>query len=147
ADVRIQGKWRARLLCHDLRFTSSGVKRWIIRYTSPRYSCLGCTKTFYAAEYRAVMKRFGNNLSSWAIYQHVSLRLSYEDINLSLNDVFGFQFTHTVIGIVKPLMAVRHQPTFERLKEKLRRGPLIHADETKVKVKGRTGYVWAFTNL
>jgi predicted RecB family nuclease len=146
-QVRTNGSWHARLLCYDLRFTSSGVKRWLVRYTSPRHSCLRCGKTFYAAAYRAVMKRFGNNLASWAIYQHIALRLSYEDVNLSLNEVFGFQFTHSVIGRVKPLMAARHQATYERLKDKLRRGALIHADETKVLVKGRRGYVWAFTNL
>ena len=35
----------------------------------------------------------------------------------------------------------------KRLKDNLRRGTLIHADETKVLVKGRPGHVWAFTNL
>src|SRR5207249_5339210 len=48
---------------------------------------------------------------------------------------------------VKHWMAQRHRATYERLKEKLRRGRLIHADETKVPVKGLGGYVWAFTNL
>jgi predicted RecB family nuclease len=147
AQVRIISKWRARLDCYDLRFTASGVKRWLVRCTSLRYSCIACGKTFYAAAYRAVMKRFGNNLASWVIYQHVALRLSFEDVNLSLNEVFGFQFTHSVMGKVKPLMARRHQATFERLKAKLRRGALIHADETRVRDKGRLGYVWAFTNL
>jgi hypothetical protein len=33
------------------------------------------------------------------------------------------------------------------LKEKLRRGRLIHADETKVQFQCGSGYVWAFTNL
>ena len=43
--------------------------------------------------------------------------------------------------------ASRHAATYERLKEKLRRGTLIHADETKVALKKHSGYVWAFTNL
>jgi predicted RecB family nuclease len=141
------GNRNARLLCYDLRFTSSGVKRWLVRYTSSRYSCVRCGKTFYASAYRAVMKRIGNNLASWVIYQHVALRLSYEDVRLSLIEIFGFQFTHTVVGRVKPLMGGRHQPTYQRLKDKLRQGFLIHGDETRVRVKGRPGYVWAFTNL
>ena len=33
------------------------------------------------------------------------------------------------------------------MKEKLRKGTLAHADETKAPVKGHSGYVWAFTNL
>jgi predicted RecB family nuclease len=146
-QVRCRSTWHARMLVWDLKFTRSGVKRWVARYRSLRYSCLACQKTFYAASYREAMIRVGNNLASWVIYQHVALRLSYEDVNLSLNEVFNFQFTHTVVGRVKPWMAGRHQATYERLKDKLRRGPLIHADETKVIVKSHAGYVWAFTNL
>ena len=48
---------------------------------------------------------------------------------------------------IKPWLAERHAATYERLKEKLRRGTLIHADETKAEIKGHSGYVWAFTNL
>jgi predicted RecB family nuclease len=146
-QVRANGTWHARMRVWDLKFTQSGPKRWVARYRSLRYACLACKKTFYAAAYREAMIRVGNNLASWVIYQHVALRLSYRDVNLSLNEIFGFQFTHTVLGRVKPWMAGRHQATYEQLKDKLRRGPLIHGDETKVLVKGRPGYVWAFTNL
>jgi hypothetical protein len=146
-QVRTNGTWHARMRVWDLKFTRSGVKRWVACYRSLRYACSACKKTFYAAAYRAAMTRVGNNLASRAIYQHIALRLSYEDVNLSLNEVFGFQFTHSVLGRVKPWMAGRHQATYERLKDKLRRGTLIHADETRVLVKGRPGYVWAFTNL
>jgi hypothetical protein len=44
-------------------------------------------------------------------------------------------------------MAVKHQITYNRLKDKLRRGQLVHADESKVVVKSQAGYVWAFTNM
>jgi predicted RecB family nuclease len=130
----------------DLRFTSSGVKRWIISYRSPRYKCWRCKKTFLADAYRTV-SRFGHNLSSWVIYHHVALRQSYEDIGLSLNDIFGFSIGTTVLHKIKSRAAADYQTAYDRLKDKLRRGLLIHADETKVLVKGRPGYVWAFTNL
>jgi hypothetical protein len=145
--VRPCGKYVGSLVCYDLKFTLAGVKRWLVRYTSRRYSCLRCGKTFYAAAYREVMNRYGNNLSSWVIYHHVALRHTYEDVNSSLNDIFGFAFTHTVLGRVKPLMAEKHRVTYERMKDKLRRGLLIHADETKVLIKSQAGYVWAFTNM
>jgi hypothetical protein len=146
-QVRSTSTWHARIRLWDLKFTRSGVRRLVARYRSLRYACSACKKTFYAAAYREAMSRIGNNLASWVIYQHVALRLSYQDLNLSLNEVFGFQFTHTVLGRVKPWMAERHQATYDRLKDRLRRGNLIHADETMVLVKGRSGYVWAFTNL
>jgi predicted RecB family nuclease len=146
-EVRTVSTWHARMRVWDLKFTQSGVKRWVVRYRSLRYACSACKKTFYAAAYREAIHRVGNNLASWVIYQHVALRLSYEDVTLSVNEVFGFQFTYSILKRIKPWMAGRHQATYERLKDKLRRGALIHADETNVLVKGRPGYVWAFTNL
>ena len=146
-EVRTVSTCHASMRIFDLKFTPSGVKRWVISYRSLRYACSVCNKTFYAAAYRDARIRFGNNLASWVIYQHVVLRLSFRDVNRSLNEVFNFQFIQSVLGRVKPWMAGRHQATYERLKDKLRRGTLIHADETKVLIKGQPGYVWAFTNL
>jgi predicted RecB family nuclease len=131
----------------DLKFTRSGVKRWVVRYETKRYLCGTCNRTFWADEYRSVASRLGNNLVSWALYHHVGLRLSYEDVDQSLGEVFGLSFGYQVLNRIKPWAAERYRPTYERLKEKLRRGSLIHADETKAKVKGNDGYVWAFTNL
>jgi predicted RecB family nuclease len=131
----------------DLKFTASGVKRWVVRYETKRYLCGSCNKTFWADEYRSVESRLGNNLVSWAIYHHVGLRLSYEDVDQSLADVFGLSFGYQVLNRIKPWAAERYRPTYERLKEKLRLGSLIHADETKAKVRENDGYVWAFTNL
>jgi hypothetical protein len=69
------------------------------------------------------------------------------DIAQSLNDLFGFSFRSGLFNDVKPFMAAKHQVTYDHLKDKLRRGQLIHADESKVVVKSKAGYVWAFTNL
>jgi predicted RecB family nuclease len=146
-EVRTVSTWHARMRVWDLKFTQSGVKRWVARYRSLRYACLACKKTFYAAAYRDAIHRVGNNLASWVIYQHVALRLSHQDVTFNLNEVFGFQFTYSLLKKVKPWLASRHQATYERLKGKLRRGALIHADETKALVKGQPGYVWSFTNL
>ena len=44
-------------------------------------------------------------------------------------------------------MAAQYRVTYKRLKDKLRHGSLIHADETKGDVKQHSGYVWAFTNM
>jgi hypothetical protein len=145
--VRTTSTWRARMLVYDLKFTSAGVKKWVARYRSLRYACSDCQKTFYAAAYRAARLRYGNDLASWVIYQHVGLRQSHQEVTLGLNEVFGFSFTHSVLKRVKPWIAEKHRATYERLKEKLRRGPLIHGDETKVVVKSHAGYIWAFTNM
>ena len=40
-----------------------------------------------------------------------------------------------------------HEGTQRRILDRLVKGNLIHADETKANVKGQSGYVWVFTNL
>src|SRR5262245_48076916 len=94
-EVRDSGKRRYHLIASDLKYTSSGVKRWVVRYTSLRHYCGTCRKTFYADAYRSSKIRLGNNLASWVIYQHVASGLTYRAMNLSLNEIFGFSFTHT----------------------------------------------------
>jgi predicted RecB family nuclease len=131
----------------DLKFTASGVKRWIVRYSSLRYRCADCKKTFFADAYRTARPRWGTNLSSWAIYNHVALRQSYYDVNLSFNDIFGFSFSPTLLTRIILWAAERYKGTYDRIKDKLRLGLLIHADETKAVIRNNTGYVWAFTNL
>jgi predicted RecB family nuclease len=140
------GSMPVRKLVLDLKFTSSGVKRWVTSYRSARYRCWRCRKTFLAGSYNAA-DRVGQNLASWAVYSHVALRLSHEDVTLSLNDVFGFSFGYPILYRIKKLASERYRPAYERLKQKLRQGNLIHGDETKAQVQRGSGYVWAFTNL
>jgi predicted RecB family nuclease len=145
--VRDLGRQPYHKLLLDLKYTRSGVKRWVVRASSRRYQCGGCKATFYADLYRTTKSQFGHNLSAWAVYQHVALRQSYDDVTDGLNDLFGFSFSYGVLKHIKPDMAKLYRAAYENLKNKLRHGLLAHADETKAKVKGHSGYVWAFTNL
>ena len=131
---------------YDLKFNRSGVKRWIVKYSSLRYRCWECRVTFNSDEYRTNYL-FGPNLSCWAIYQHIALRQSYEDLETSLNDIFGFSFGYSILKHIKPRMADKYRVTYDKLKHKLKHGQLIHGDETKAKLKSESGYVWAFTNM
>jgi predicted RecB family nuclease len=137
---------RSRKMVYDLRFTTSGVKRWVTCFTSPRYRCWRCLCTFLSAAYRD-QDRVGHKLASWAIYHHVALRQSHVDVALSLNEIFGFSFGHSFLSRLKAQLAAKYQPVYEQLKDRLRRGSLIHSDETKVQVQRGCGYVWAFANL
>jgi Transposase IS66 family len=139
--------YMSRRVVFDLKFTSSGIKRWLVRYSSLRYQCGQCQATFLADQYPVARSKLGPNLSAWAIYHHVALRQTHDDVVQSLNDLFGFSFCASVLSRLKPRVTEIYRPVYEKLKDKLRHGPLAHADETKALVKGHSGYVWAFTNL
>jgi predicted RecB family nuclease len=140
------GEVNHKVLC-DLKFTRSGVKRWIVKHTSGRFRCRDCRKTFFADGYRNLSPRWGNSLSSWVVHQHVALRQSYHDIRTTLSDLFAFSVSNTFLTRITLWAAERYKDTYNRMKDKLRQGVLINADETKVTVRNNTGYVWAFTNL
>ena len=147
-DVKKHYKAPARKVVTDLKFTASGVKRWCICYRSRHSKCMQCEETFLAEGYRTLgSSHFGSNLSKWVAYQHVAHRQSGREIALNLNDLFGFSFERGIPSQIIPAMAAQYRVTYERLKDKLRHGSLIHADETKGEVKQHSGYVWTFTNL
>src|SRR5262249_24104607 len=106
--------------------------------------CLLCHKTFLPDSYPKG-QRTGHGLSSWAVYQHVALKLSFEDVATSVYDLFGYPLSEATSKRVLTRLAETHRSTQEKMLEKLRSGSLVHADETKVGTTGGSGYVWAFS--
>ena len=47
----------------------------------------------------------------------------------------------------KSLLARYYRSTYRKLLAKIIRGPVLHADETSVKLRSGTGYVWVFASL
>jgi hypothetical protein len=133
-------------LVFDLKFTRTGVKRWIVKYFSERNLCLGCGKSFYSDSYPTGQK-IGHNLASWAVYQHVALRLSFKNVGLSINDIFGYCCSGKFGERMQVRLAEVYRVTVDRMLNLLRSGMLIHGDETMVTLKHSiVGYVWAFTS-
>ena len=133
-------------LVYDLKFTRTGVKRWVVRYFSKRRGCLECKKSFFSDSY-PTNQVIGHALASWAVYKHVALRQSFDDITCSVNDVFGYSFTYQFGAKAQIRLAEIHQQTLDKMLELLRLGVLIHADETKINIRsGTIGYIWALSD-
>ncbi len=64
-----------------------------------------------------------------------------------IKEYFGLNIRFTDIHLFKSLMAEYYRPTYTSLIKKLITGRLIHADETTIKLKKSSGYVWVFTSL
>jgi hypothetical protein len=88
-----------------------------------------------------------HRLKSWAMYQHVVHRTSFEHLEEMMREYFGLHIPFRDIHAFKALLAEYYRPTYTHLLHKLTSGHLIHADETEVKLKKRQGYVWVFTSL
>ena len=66
-------------LVYDLKFTRTGVKRWVVRYFSKRRRCLEMQEVVLLKPY-PTNQVTGHALASWAVYQHIALRQSFDDI-------------------------------------------------------------------
>jgi len=127
---------------HDLRFSGTGVKRWIVRYVAQRYKCQRCDKTFYPADWPLGKAKYGRGFSSWIVYQSIGLRQSHGNVISGLNDIFGWHFRSDMVSTIKEEVAAFYLPTYEEIERGMREGHLVHVDETRVSVKGALGCVW-----
>jgi predicted RecB family nuclease len=131
----------------DLRPFPGGLKRWVTALNAEWYRCRKCQKSQPPEDYRVTAsQKYGDGLSSWIVYASISLRLTNEAAVETLDDVFGIPLSSASVSNLRRLAAERYRPTYESLLATLRDGPLVHADETRAKMKGpaRDGYVWVF---
>jgi hypothetical protein len=139
---------RYQKLVIDLKTFRGGIKSWVTRYKVNRYRCRKCRKGMHPDDYNALPYRYGWGLCCWVAYATIALRQTHDAIAETLDDLFGVSLSHGALVNLKKQAIDRYRPTYESLLSTLRGGELIHADETKAKIRGpdRDGYVWVFAN-
>ena len=140
---------RYERLVLDLKLFRGGVKRWVTKYTARSSKCQACNRPFLPADYQAISAtKYGHNLCIWAVYTTIALRQTNENVVDSFADLFGYSIRPGKVSQFRKRAAEYYRPTYLAILEKLRSGSLVHVDETKVSLRGRStnGYVWAFAN-
>jgi len=131
----------------DLKFMRHGIKRWITRYCFHNYQCQNCGAVFPPEEKCWARGRLGSEIIAYALYLNIELRLPQIHVDQNLNKLFGFQLP--VGGVthgIKERAANTYRGTYEALLAKLCSGRLLHADETKISIRGNDGFVWIFAS-
>jgi hypothetical protein len=129
----------------DLVITPGGLKRKIIECRANVYRCSRCGHCFASERYHRLAKHF-HGLMSWAMYEHVAHRLSAGTLQEMFRDLFGLTVGNPEILMFRSLMARFYRPTYRALLAKILAGPVLHADETYVKLRTGTGYVWVLAS-
>ena len=132
-------------IVYDLRFSATGsIKRWVIRYSFPRYICWHCKATTqqYLHKYK-----YGNGLCAYLLYQIIEMRIPQNAAGHSIEQLFGLPLSRVAINRLKATVSERYQATYRAILDRIVAGKLIHVDETRAKIDRKNGYVWAFTNL
>ena len=141
---KVAGQWLKHKRSFDLVFTPSGIKRKIIECKSAVHECNSCGKIFVPDRYKRLAKHF-HGLKSWMMYQHVAHRLSCPIIEEMLREFFGLAVSNQEVNGLKTIMARYYLPCSKKLLAKMLAGPVLHVDETEVKLRTGKGYVWVFT--
>jgi predicted RecB family nuclease len=131
----------------DLRFMRHGIKRWTTRHVAHRFRCQSCRSTFYPQDRRWTAKRYGPNLTAYAIYLNIELRLPQDRVSSNLNKLFGLSLPRGATNRFKADAAEAYRSAYNDIMKRLCSGHLLHVDETSVSVKGKDGYVWVLTSM
>jgi predicted RecB family nuclease len=143
-STRFYRNGRFSHLIYDLRFSSAGVRRWVVRKWFSRYQCRNCKNGYNELPPEA---RFGDGLRAFILYQVIDVRISQRAVSRILNTLFGLQISVQSINRVKVTTALRYEAAYAGILKRIVAGQLAHADETKITIKGEARWVWVFTNL
>jgi predicted RecB family nuclease len=125
----------------DLLFTPAGIRRWVIECRALVHECRTCGTVFIPDRYERAAKHF-HGLMAWAIYEHVAHQASYKEVHERFAEFFGLHVGDTEVYFFKSLMARYYRRCYRRLLKTILAGPVLHVDETEVKLRTGKGYVW-----
>ena len=145
-------RWRikTRLLTRtveDLVFGRDSVKRRVVRYEFQVYRCRGCGNEHGFVEWYRYGRKWGWNVVAYFLYHIVALRVPQLTMQHSLNRLFGFNLVRSTLNNFKGKSADRYLVAKRKILERIVRGDLVHADETRANIKGHLAYVWVLTNM
>jgi hypothetical protein len=134
-------------LLYDLQFSAGGIRRWVSRYITDHYKCHSCGNAFASRGHELTKHRYGLQLLAYVIQNLVELHIPQVKLAGMIQKGFGYPTTQSTICRLKRRAVELYSDTYEAIKQNLRHGKLIHADETHFSVKGKAGYVWVFTSM
>jgi len=136
---------RRRLI--DLRYfkTGIGVKRWQPHYAIWRYRCRCCGERVVSPAVRFNAQRrtiYGHGLICWCVYHNIVGKQSMLQVERSLYDIFGIELPFGGSYRFRTMLTSYYRPLYDEILREILKGSVVNIDETPVKLKKTTGYVW-----
>jgi len=143
---RFKGTHTSRTV-HDILFGRQSLKLRAVKYVFRTYRCQNCRAVFGVADRFQLFRRYGWNLVTYLTYQVVELNIPQHTVVRSFNTLFGFDLHKSTLNNMKVRVGRYYSETRQKIFENIVQGQLVHADETRANVKGKTGFVWVLTNM
>ena len=116
-------------------------------YRKYRYYCKRCKKPVTGRGKGEVPKsRIGPLAKVLAVFFKYDVKVSDNDINKIFDKMFGLKIAISSISGFRDQLSRELLPLYERLKERLKSGDPIYADETGWRVNGVNQWLWKFSN-
>lgn len=136
-----------RRVLYDVHIGRCNLRRRIAEYHFRFFWCPVCQERFGFPTPFWPGSKFGRNLVAYLMYQSFELCIPMRTVREGANRLLGLGLTESLVGNFKRRTAKFYSGTHNAILERLRKGGLLQVDETRVSVKGKTAYVWVFTNL
>jgi hypothetical protein len=144
--VRLKGPLVSKTV-QDIIFGRDSLKRRFVKFVIQTYRCWKCRSAFGVEQQFSVFRKYGWNLVSYLFYNIVELNIPQRIVVESFNRLFGFNLRKQTLKNMKERFGRYYTETGQKILANIVRGSLVHADETKANIKGKTGFVWVLTNM
>jgi predicted RecB family nuclease len=141
-----KGPLRTRTL-QDILFGHNSLKRRIVRYVFQTYHCSKCKSVFGVPARFQLCRKYGWDFLAYFFYHIVELGMPQRSVAKSFNRLFGFHLTCSTLNNLKTKAADYYMETKQQILERITRGPLVHADETRANIKGKSAFVWVLASM
>lgn len=131
----------------DLKISKNGLRRQLTLYRGKRSLCTQCNKASKPKSGKNIQK-YGTDLINWSINLFINHKVNLNAVSKILLDSFDINIPRNSLDYCKLCISKRYDTTLSEIKGLVVSGPVIHVDETSVKVDGFSSpYVWVFTNM
>ena len=143
---RPKGVRTRRKRAFDLVITPGAIRRKVIEFRAVAYHCTRCERCFTPGRYERLARHF-HGFMSWFAYQHITHRLGVKSLAALFYEIFGIRVNWwEFLTFFRHLLVHKYRKTYNMLLAQLMAGPVLHIDETEIKLKDGAGYVWVFAN-
>ena len=130
----------------DLKITKTSIRKFVTMNYTERFKCINCKNIFTPKSFVKISSKYGRTLHCWIVNQAIQYRISYNRIATILKESFDIDYPNSAHH-VKTHFAEYYKTTLTEMFNNLKKGALLHIDETTFKLKKGNGYVWIFTNI
>jgi hypothetical protein len=135
----------------DLKYykTRIGVKKWQPRYVFLKYRCRKCHEIFTCPDVPVVAGSraiYGHGLMCWCVYHNIVGRQSMLSVHRGLQDIFNLNVGAVNMYRFRSNLAKYYRALSDEILATALRANVVHIDETPVKLRKTTGYVWVVSS-